>query len=140
MPTNFTDVGDFHRKFGLHASDHGDAGPVEVPEELYLFRLKFLQEELDEFRDSWEHGDVAGLADALIDLVYVAMGTAHLFGFPWEALWNEVQGANMSKVRATPEAMGPRQNSSHDVIKGPNFTPPDINGVLEQYGWPVRSV
>ena len=38
--------------------------------------------------------------DALIDLTYVAMGTAYMMGLPWQDLWDEVQRANMSKVRA----------------------------------------
>lgn len=134
--TNFTDVGDFHRKFELHASDRV-AGPVEVSDELFEFRRRFLQEELEELITAWVGGDVAGQADALIDLVYVAMGTAHLFGFPWEALWDEVQRANMSKMRATTTMMGPRQNSSHDVIKGPDFVPPDVAGVLRAHGFDV---
>lgn len=74
------------------------------------------------------------IADGLIDLVYVALGTAHLHGFPWDALFDEVQRANMSKVRAT-HAEQSRRKSTLDVVKPEGFQPPDIVGVLLANGW-----
>lgn len=133
--SNFRDVGIFHQRFGLH-NVHllGGAGPVEITPDLLEFRIGFMQEELQEFIDASETMDHAGMADALIDLVYVALGTAHLFGYPWETLWNEVQRANMTKVRA-PDAESSKRNSEFDVIKPDGWTPPDIQGILERFGW-----
>jgi predicted HAD superfamily Cof-like phosphohydrolase len=58
------------------------------------FRAKFLQEELDEFISSDEQDDLEGAVDALVDLVYVAYGTALLLGISpeaWQELFDDVQ-------------------------------------------------
>lgn len=137
--SNFADVGNFHHRFGLYSVNHDGPNPQEVTEELMEFRRRFLQEELDEVMGAWRVGDLAGVADGLIDLVYVAMGTAHLFGFPWQQLWDEVQRANMAKERATSaEDERSTRSSSFDVVKPEGWQPPDIAGVLRVYGFPVE--
>ena len=136
MQSNFDDVGDFHEKFGLGNVTHTSVpGPIDIPADLLDFRLRFLKEELFELQASMEYGDQAGAFDALLDLVYVAMGTAHLMGFPWQEGWDLVQAANMSKLRATTGMVGPRGDMKYDVIKGPDFQPPDIAGLLQKHGW-----
>lgn len=128
--SNFNDVGKFHRRFGIPSS--ADTEPPHVlDEDVYEFRRKFMQEELDEFRDAWDAGDLAGQADALIDLAYVVFGTAHLMHLPWQALWDEVQRVNMEKVRA-PSAESSKRHHHFDVIKPEGWTPPDIEGVLRR--------
>lgn len=133
--SNFDDVGDFHHKFGLGNTTHGESGPVGMPAELFDFRLRLMQEELNEYSDAVLAGDEAGAFDALLDLVYVTMGTAHLQGFPWQEGWNRVQAANMTKIRATTNDQSLR-GGTWDVVKGPDFVPPDIEGLLIEYGWP----
>jgi len=135
MSTNFHEVGHFHKKFGLDSATHNGYGPRPLTEELIKFRVKFMQEELDEFKDAWDADDITEMADALIDLAYVVLGTAQFMGLPWQALWDEVQRANMEKQKATSSTLGPRGNAEWDVVKGPNWKPPDIRGVLERYGW-----
>lgn len=120
----------FHSKFG-HPRPHV---PSSLNEELYNFRIKFLQEELDEYKHAVETGDMAKQFDALLDLVYVAIGTADLQGFPWEAGWAEVQRANMTKERAKTAAESKRGYIG-DVIKPLLWVGPDIDGVLEQAGY-----
>lgn len=133
--SDFEDVGEFHRKFELDNILDNGAGPREVPADLMDFRIKFLEEELKEFKDAYAMGDEAGMADALIDITYIAMGTAHLRGHPWNALWAEVQRANMTKARAKKDASDSRRNSKWDVIKPPGWTAPDIEGVLHRHGF-----
>lgn len=123
--SNFEDVAAFHEKFGLRC----DGGPAILDSETSRFRLKFLEEELMEFRVSVISDDLPGMADALVDLVYVAMGTAYMMGLPWQQLWNEVQRANMSKVRAN-NVDESKRGSALDVIKPTGWKGPDIEGVL----------
>lgn len=136
--TNYDDVGAFHAKNGLDNATYRDPGPREVPDDVLEFRRKFMQEELDEYVEGMREGDQAKMADALVDLVYVAMGTGHLQGFPWESLWREVQRANMRKVRAD-GADDVRSHRGHvlDVVKPEGWQPPDIEGVLRRHGWAV---
>jgi predicted HAD superfamily Cof-like phosphohydrolase len=133
MGSNYADVGAFHEKFGLR---HGpkDVGPAEISDELLQFRLNFLKEELQEFEDGSKVMDHAMMADALVDLVYVALGTAHLFGYPWQRLWNDVQRANMAKMRATAASQSAR-NTAFDVIKPEGWTPPRTEEILREAGF-----
>jgi len=132
--SNFTDVGKFHTKFGLDNANTRVGPRGELPRELIDFRLRFLKEELEELTIAYATNDQEGIADALVDLVYVALGTAHLHGFPWEMLFYEVHSANMKKERAT-RAEDSSRGSTHDVIKPFGWTKPDVAGVLKQHGW-----
>lgn len=125
--SNFTDVQEFHEKFGL--ADQRPLEPCFPDGELLEFRTKFMREELNEFVLACDAKDLAGAADALVDLVYVVMGTADLMGLPWEALWAEVQRANMTKQRALRKEDSTR-GSLHDVIKPPGWTKPRIEHIL----------
>lgn len=125
----FNDVGEFHRKFGLYTAD--EQAPWFLSDDLHAFRLKFLQEELTEFQEAVESLDYPKAADALVDLVYVALGTAHLMGVPFHECWEAVQAANMKKERAT-GADDSRSKRGHaaDVVKPEGWTPPDIASII----------
>ena len=153
LHSNYYDVGEFHRKFGLESYFMSGREPhlIEDPS-LQAFRNKFMDEELAEYKEAVVAGDLPKAADALIDLVYVVLGTAHLHHLPWQALFNEVQRANMQKERCEishpyDEGMGqgaccgaPKHKHSlrgniNDVIKPPGWKPPNIAAVLRQCGW-----
>ena len=121
------DISDFHMKFGLEY--HGP--PRFLSDEMTSFRVGFMQEELDEYKSAVYAGDMEKQFDALIDLIYVALGTSYLHGFPFGAGWREVHRANMLKVRAESSEQSAR-GSTLDVIKPPGWTPPDIYEVLER--------
>lgn len=136
MASNHWDVGEFHKKFGLDKANLiEDMHPRSVSPEVMDFRIKFMYEELKEFEDAYHAGDEAGMFDALIDLTYVAMGTSHLRGYPWRLGWDAVQTANMAKVRAQADGSDSARGSSFDVVKPPGWIPPDIQGLLEDFGW-----
>ncbi len=127
--SNYEDVAAFHAKFGLEYT-----GPSRLlDDETAAFRVKFLEEELTEYINAVADKDIVGAADALVDLVYVAMGTSLLHGFPWQPLWEEVQRANLSKVRASHKSESKR-GSSLDVVKPEGWKAPDIEGVLARHG------
>ena len=134
--SNFSDVGDFHEKFGLDNVTHHGAGPRKPTDDLLDFRIKFMQEELDEFIEGRDEQNDAKMADALIDLAYVVFGTAQMLGYPWHHLWGEVQRANMTKERATKETASER-GGEWDVIKPPGWKPPNIEKVLRDHGFDV---
>ena len=68
------DVADFHE---MILQDHGESYPSLVSLEYCVERSRFLAEELDEFAIAAGEANIVGLADALADLVYVALGTAY---------------------------------------------------------------
>lgn len=155
-PSNFHDVGLFHEWFGLDNTTANPPGPREFDPELIKFRVKFIREEFVELLEGlhthmvtdgqgmtdivFEAGkkpDHAQIFDALLDIVYVAMGTAHFLGYPWHEGWDRVQEANMAKVRAT-SADQSKRRTSFDVVKPEGWTPPDIAGLLRKYGWDIQ--
>ena len=135
-PSNFEDVGAFHRKFGVpYVAHEGGTMPREWNEDLIDFRRAFMYEELDEFVTARNNGDHVGMFDALLDLVYVALGTAHVLGYPWQEGWEAVQAANMAKQRAKPDGSDSMRHSEWDVVKPEGWQPPDIEGILREKGW-----
>lgn len=122
----FQDVRDCHKKFGILESNT----PAQLKPDLANERVQFLQEELNEFKEAVELGDIDGQADALIDLVYVAKGTAVMMGLPWEELWNDVQRANMEKKRG----VGKRGHAV-DLVKPAGWKPPQTGRILKEAGY-----
>ena len=72
----------------------------------WQFVYDFIQEELDEYKEACEKGDIVGILDALCDITYVSLGNGALLhglkGKVWEA-YAEVQASNMSKSCETQE-------------------------------------
>ena len=81
MSPDFQDVLAFHRKYGQPCGIR----PQLLSVEAFQFRHKFLHEELKEFRDA-QH--LVAQLDGLMDLVYVAIGTALFVGCPQDGLRN----------------------------------------------------
>lgn len=120
--TGYQDVQQFHDKFQVPLA----AKPQLLDDETYNFRLAFMREELNEFVNAHYQNDLATALDSLIDLVYVAYGTAQMMGVPtsmWQEMWNAVQKANMSKVRAT-SADQSKRGTALDVVKPQNWQGP----------------
>lgn len=140
----FNDVRMFQLKFSQLV--HGKPGLLtkrKVKE-----RVEFLFEELHEFttscglyfyadddgkikiRENDDGQDIAEQADALVDLVYVALGTAVMMGLPWEQLWNDVHRANMSKERGI-------SHRGHlvDCVKPPGWVGPKTMEILKIWGY-----
>lgn len=117
----FEKVKDFHWKFGL--TYHGD--PRQLPDDTALFRIGCLKEEIEEYEDAVAQGDLAGQLDALVDLVYFALGTADLHGFDFNEAFKRVHAANMLKIRAS-RAADSKRGSEFDVVKPENWHAPDL--------------
>ena len=66
----------------------------------------FIQEELAEYKEACEKGDIVEILDALCDITYVSLGNGVMLhglkGKIWEA-YQEVQASNMSKSCNTPQ-------------------------------------
>lgn len=121
------DVMTFHEKFGI---DY-DGPPRVLPPGLWQFRVNFIREELKEYEEAADAGDLPKMLDALLDLIYVAVGTAILHGFRsiFSAAWDRVQDANMVKERATAGTEGKRP-WEFDIVKPPDWEPPTFDDLL----------
>lgn len=121
------DIDNFHKKYGFEKNEK-----VDIPDnsELINFRTAFLMEELAEYTNAITKKDAAGALDALVDIVYIALGTAWLYNLPFEKAWNEVQKANMSKIRAKDKTG--KRGTKFDVIKPKDWKAPNIEKIIEE--------
>jgi predicted HAD superfamily Cof-like phosphohydrolase len=121
------DIDNFHKKYGFEKNEK-----IDIPSnsELINFRTAFLMEELAEYTNAITKKDAAGALDALVDIVYIALGTAWLFNLPFEKAWNEVQKANMSKIRAKNKTG--KRGTKFDVVKPKDWKAPNIEKIIEE--------
>lgn len=125
----FDMVRKFHEKFSLPVSGNGT--PRIVEDEVFQFRLQFLLEEVSELLSAHRACSIVEVADSLADLIYVACGTAHLYGIPLDEVFTEVHRSNMRKERASGDSdFRSKRSSWLDVVKPEGWTPPNIAGVL----------
>ena len=121
----FEMIKEFHIKFGLEYNGK----PRTLPRDLRYFRLDFMEEELNEYAHASANGHMHNELDALVDLVYVALGTAYLHGFDFNEGFRRVHEANMKKVRAV-EVRESKRRSVYDVIKPEGWIAPDLSDLV----------
>lgn len=121
----YKDVRTFTETFDLCPKSWLDT-PGRLPKKLLQERIDFLQEELDELRDARDDASLSGQFDALLDLVYVAIGTAIMMGLPWQRGWDLVHAANMKKRRGVTH-----RGHEVDLVKPPGWEPPDLEALLQ---------
>lgn len=128
--TFFDEVGQFHRKFGLPVT--GENGPcIQMLPDVAGMRFKFLHEELEEFRNAMLDNDVPAMLDALVDLAWVAMGTAHYLGAPFNEAWEEIYLTNMQKVPAVFDPSKPYRGVHAGCVKPVGWIPPDLDMIIK---------
>jgi predicted HAD superfamily Cof-like phosphohydrolase len=118
--TYFDQVGDFRHKMGLPMSYFPHL--LSASEASYFVR--FIMEELSEYMRACEEHNLVDATDAIVDLVYVALGCAHAMGLPFDEVFNAVHKANMQKKPADAEHRSTR-GSRYDVVKPEGWTGPE---------------
>lgn len=138
-------VKEFHEVFNHPIADKPTVGTAEMR----ILRAKLLLEEVLEFIEAsgllWIHNpdspvldidiiseptsepDIVEMADALGDIRYVTDGANLVFGFPQNAILNEIHASNMSKLG---EDGKPIYREDGKVMKGPKYFKPNIAKIL----------
>lgn len=80
--------------------------------------------------DDDDNTNLREAADALVDIRYVTDGAALEWGIPLEKCLREVHRSNMSKLG---EDGKPILRADGKILKGPNFTLPDLESIIELY-------
>lgn len=114
---------EFHETLHVHGGLAPDAPTADIPAWIRDIRLTLLDEEVAELHEAMTAGDVVKIADALADIVYVAVGTAVPYGIPFDAVLREVHRSNMTKVNDL---------SLGKLVKGPGYDPPRIADILRR--------
>lgn len=84
----------FHEKFNHPVGKF----PHCMEEERAKKRYDWMLEEINEFMEAVKEGDIVEQADAMIDVIYFALGTLVEMGIEPDPLFEIVQQANMSKL------------------------------------------
>jgi predicted HAD superfamily Cof-like phosphohydrolase len=78
-----------------------------IPEKKeWQFVYDFVLEELEEYKEACEKGDIVEILDALCDIAYVSLGNGTMLHGLKDKIWpayQEVQASNMSKACKTQE-------------------------------------
>jgi predicted HAD superfamily Cof-like phosphohydrolase len=121
------DIAQMHDKFGVDEWVRANSNNKELMNKFLEFRVKFLEEELNETKLAFENNDAEEIVDGLIDLCVIAIGTLDAFGVNSYQAWCEVLNANMAKERGIkPERPNPL--GLPDMMKPEGWTAPSHNG------------
>lgn len=118
-------VREFHNSFGQANQNR----PSLDNESTNRLRLDLLEEELGELRDAIGSRDPVAVLDALTDLQYVLDGAYLQLGFAdhKDAALLEVHRSNMSKLGTDGR---PVYRQDGKIMKGPNYSPPNLAAVI----------
>jgi len=125
------DINEMHAKFGVHKWVQGEMQSDQIEwsrlGKFLDFRLKFLQEELDETKKAVTQKDAEEIVDGLIDLCVVAIGTMDAFGVDAHKAWDAVHKANMAKEPGV-KASRPNPLGLPDLVKPEGWEGPSHEG------------
>ena len=112
-------VEEFHKKFDILVQ----TSPTAASEDTKRLRIRLIQEEFDELKESMAEGNLAALAKEMADLLYVVYGTAVSYGIDMDPVFREVHRSNLSKV-------GGYKREDGKWVKPPTYSPADIEPLL----------
>ncbi|MEE9348684.1 MAG: nucleoside triphosphate pyrophosphohydrolase family protein [Flavobacteriaceae bacterium] len=128
MKNKIKAVETFHNAFGITNRETPIAFTNDKEVKL---RFDLMAEENEEYLEAAKNNDLVEVADALGDMLYILCGTmlSHGMQHKMEAVFNEIQRSNMSKLGADGK---PIYREDGKVMKGPNYFKPNIKLILEK--------
>tara|TARA_R110000737_G_scaffold239048_1_gene251076 strand:- start:1364 stop:1783 length:420 start_codon:yes stop_codon:yes gene_type:complete len=95
-----------------------------------MLRYELGKEELIEYLEACNNDDIVEVTDALADQLYILLGTMVAHGMQGiiKDVFDEVHRSNMSKLG---EDGKPIYREDGKVLKGPNYSPPNIGKFLD---------
>ena len=104
---------------------------ASIGTDTHNLRYELMKEENEEYLEAAQSSDVVEVADALGDMLYILCGTilAHGMQDKIEEVFTEIQRSNMSKLG---EDGQPVYREDGKVLKGPNYSMPDLGRILSE--------
>ena len=122
--SNFEDVKTFMKTFGQTIRTK----PQFPDEKTINLRFDLIKEEVNELEQAMKEKNLKEVAEALTDILYVTYGAGCAYGIDLDKCFKEVQRANMSKLG---EDGKPIYNEKGKVMKGPNYSEPNLKQFVE---------
>lgn len=128
MKESINKVKDFHEKFGII----NNTNPQLIGSKGYQLRYDLAIEELQEYKNACQQGNLIEVADALGDQLYILIGTILRHGMQdiIEDVFNEIHASNMSKLG---EDGKPVIREDGKILKGKNYFKPDLKKIFDSY-------
>ncbi|MFD1293764.1 hypothetical protein ACFQ5N_07955 [Lutibacter holmesii] len=128
MKNKLKAVQEFHEAFGLGIQQKPTA---QLDVNKIKLRFDLMAEENEEYLAAANENDLVEVADALGDMLYILCGTIleHGMQHKIEAVFNEIQRSNMSKLGANGK---PIYREDGKVMKGPNYFKPNILDIINK--------
>ena len=113
--------------------------PTLLKEEDWKLRYKLSLEELDEYKEACEQGDIVEIFDAILDRLFLAFGDAVSHGLQDKLIdgFNEVVRSNMSKLDNNGKPIINGEDNVWDesrpkgkILKSKNFFEPNLKQFL----------
>ena len=116
----------FHEAYGLGIENKPQAN---LSEKIVELRYNLMKEENEEYLQAAQDNDLIEIGDALGDMLYILCGTiiAHGFQDKMEAIFEEIQRSNMSKLDTDGK---PIYREDGKVMKGPNYFKPNLEKII----------
>jgi len=115
------DVEKFHQKFDITRPWIPQPPTIEDA----VARCMLLVKKVGELIATMDAEDMVGVSENIVDLIYLAVGTARVYGLDLEPLWEEIHTTNMAKIAT----------SSYKVAKPMGWIPPRVRELLLEQGW-----
>jgi len=98
--------------------------PITIDEKTAQARVDFITEELEEYLDANKAGDIVGVLDAIVDILYFTFGMIVIHGLQAVVSrgFDIVHGCNMTKLWPNNEV---KTNSDGKVLKPDSFEKPE---------------
>jgi len=108
---------EFHKKFKVPVSKK----PALIPEDRFALRHRLMDEEVQEYIEGAQKGDLENIAKELADVLYGVYGTILEHGLQdmMEEVFAEVHRSHMTK-----------EHHQYKMVKGENFSKADIKKIL----------
>lgn len=103
-----------------------DSPTLEVAPKAREMACALIEQEAAEFRVAVEASDLVEIADAIADLIWVALEAAATFGIPIEAVFDEVRRSNWTKIETDHVTV----NAAGKIVAGPTYSPPQLRPIL----------
>ena len=116
LKSNFESIREFHQKYNLQ--------PTQNNKELQEARIKHMTEELNEYIKAQKEGNREQQLDALVDLVYVTLGTAYYENFDFDGAFKHIHSCNMKKIQKA------TKRSKWDVVKPEGWQPQNFKDYI----------
>lgn len=124
MEKQILQLKEFQEAFGIESPKR----PKMLPKKRAVLRHKLLQEEVDELKNS---KNLLDASDAIIDSMYILLGTAYEFGLSDRLvlLFDEVHRSNMSKIGPDGKAIF-REDGK--ILKPETYSPPKLQPIIDR--------